>query len=64
MHHVDLGTGYTPTDWPNVHVAWEMTNLLPSVEERLPDPDHRATMLAWLAGRGPAEHTWQLDPWG
>ena len=64
MHHVDLGIGYTPTDWPSDYVAWEMTYLLPSVEKRLHDPGQRASMLAWLAGRGPAEHTWQLDPWG
>ncbi len=64
MHQLDLGIGYSPADWPHEYVAWEMTYLLPSVEERMHDQQQRATMLAWLAGRDPASQDWQLDPWG
>lgn len=64
MHHVDLHIGYDPGDWPAEYVAWEMTYLLPSVEERKHDPTQRASTLAWLAGRGSAQTGWNLDPWG
>jgi len=57
VHHVDLGMGYTPRDWPDDLVRlW-----VPQAEERfLPTADQR-DLLAWLVGRGPAP---QLAPWG
>ncbi len=50
VHHVDLGMGYLPSDWPDYLVElW-----LPRAEEQfLPTADERE-LLAWLVGRGPA----------
>jgi maleylpyruvate isomerase len=63
MHHVDLGIGYGPADWPTDYLAWELPGLLASVPDRLRSPQDRAAVLAWLAGRAglPADLT--LDPW-
>jgi maleylpyruvate isomerase len=57
VHHVDLGLGYEPRDWPDDLVRlW-----LPRAQEQfLPTADQR-DLLAWLAGRGPAP---ALAPWG
>ena len=50
VHHVDLGLGYEPTDWPADLVArW-----LPSLLEALPGRTEPAALLAWTIGRGPA----------
>lgn len=57
VHHVDLGLGYAPRDWPEDLVRlW-----LPRAQEQfLPTADPR-DLLAWLVGRGPAPG---LAPWG
>jgi maleylpyruvate isomerase len=56
VHHVDLGIGYEPRDWPDVLVdRW-----LPMARERFLEPVDRQDLLAWLVGRGPAP---KLAPW-
>ena len=62
MHHVDLGLGYTPADWPDEYVAWDLPVLLATVPERLSPPDARRVM-AWLAGRGPLDTSVRLTAW-
>ncbi len=56
VHHVDLGLGYMPADWPDDLVEiW-----LPRAQEQLlPTADQR-DLLAWLVGRGAAP---KLAPW-
>jgi maleylpyruvate isomerase len=63
MHHVDLGLGYAPADWPDEYVAWDLPVLLASVPERLAEPGDRRRLMAWLAGRGPLDPGVRLDPW-
>lgn len=63
MHHVDLGRGYSPADWPEDYVAWDLPVLLASVPERLASPGGRRRLMAWLAGRGPLEPDVRLEPW-
>lgn len=63
MHHVDLGRGYTPADWPDEYVAWDLTVLLDTVPERLGSGEDRRRLMAWLAGRGPLNITPTLGPW-
>lgn len=57
VHHVDLGMGYRPQDWPDDLVdSW-----LPEAREHfLPTADQRE-LLAWLVGRGSAP---RIIPWG
>ena len=56
VHHVDLGLGYEPSQWPV-----EMVDIwLPSVLEAVPARTDRAQMLAWLIGRGDVP---ELAPW-
>lgn len=57
VHHVDLGMGYRPQDWPdNLVDSW-----LPEAREHfLPTADQRE-LLAWLLGRGSAP---RITPWG
>ncbi len=64
MHHVDLGLGYTPADWPEEYVAWDLEVLLATVPERLTSVADRRGVLAWLAGRGEVGPHWSLEPWG
>ncbi len=64
MHHVDLGIGYEPTDWPDDYVAWDLEVLLLTVPERLTDGSHRRHLMAFLAGRGPLQSGLTLEPWG
>ncbi len=64
MHHVDLGVGYTPQDWPEDYVAWDLEVLVTTLPERLGSAAGRRDFMAWLAGRGPADPTWSLAPWG
>ena len=64
MHHVDLGLGYTPLDWPDEYVAWDFPVLLATAPERLASSGERRTVSsAWLAGRGPLEPETSLTPW-
>jgi maleylpyruvate isomerase len=63
MHHVDVGLGYAPVDWPDEYVAWDLPVLLVSVPERLAEPGDRRRLMAWLAGRGPLDPGVRLHPW-
>ncbi|MGP5396772.1 hypothetical protein [Arthrobacter rhombi] len=63
MHHVDLGLGYTPADWPDEYVEWDLPILLATVAERLGSSGDRRRVRAWLAGRGPLDPTATLAPW-
>jgi maleylpyruvate isomerase len=57
IHHVDLGLGYEPEDWPASFVE----RLLPEVLEGLPERAQPARLLAWGLGRGDAP---ELSSWG
>ena len=63
MHHVDLGLGYKPSDWPAAYVAWELPMLLASVPERVHRAEDCTELIVWLAGRGPMPKDIELDPW-
>ena len=63
MHHVDLGLGYSPADWPDEYVAWDLPVLLATAAERLSSPSEQRSLMAWLAGRGPLDATTTLAPW-
>lgn len=63
MHHADLGRGYTPADWPDEYVAWDLQVLLATVPERLGSGHERRRLMAWLAGRGALDTMPVLDPW-
>jgi maleylpyruvate isomerase len=56
VHHVDLGIGYLPSDWPPRFVDGELTKRL----RALPDRAEHAELLAWLLGRARAP---ELGPW-
>jgi maleylpyruvate isomerase len=56
VHHVDLGLGYEPSDWPMNFVHEALAADLPGLPERT-DP---AQLLAWLSGRGGPP---SLSPW-
>ncbi|WP_315913922.1 maleylpyruvate isomerase family mycothiol-dependent enzyme [Arthrobacter sp. lap29] len=63
MHHVDLGRGYTPADWPDEYVDWDLQVVLDTASGRLGSANNRRAFMAWLAGRGPMDPQAQLDPW-
>ena len=50
LHHVDLGLGYSPADWPERMVAALTAKEL----ERLPKRTDPRLLLAWMVGRAPA----------
>lgn len=57
VHHVDLGTGYQPDDWPTAWVAEEMDRCLLELPKRLPSGVAvvlEATDVGqrWVAGSG------------
>lgn len=62
MHHVDLGMGYEPEDWPAEYVAWDLRCFLDTVPDRLRRPGERSTFLFWLAGRTASLGEVALDP--
>lgn len=51
IHHVDLGLGYEPDDWPVEFVTAELEGSLAALPGRIEDPSQRARLLAWVAGR-------------
>src|SRR3954447_9846157 len=57
IHHVDLGLGYTPTDWPPAL----MEACLPGVLATLPRRTDPAALMAWAMNRGPAP---EVASWG
>jgi maleylpyruvate isomerase len=62
VHHVDLGVGYEPTDWPDDFVARELARALENLPGRLTGPTDAPRLLAWLLGRS----AWpdpELSPW-
>ncbi len=63
MHHVDLGLGYSPLDWPEEYVAWDLPVLLATVPDRLGIAGDRRQVMAWLAGRGPLPASATLKAW-
>lgn len=63
VHHVDLGLGYEPTDWPAAFVDGELQRGLARLDGRL-GADDRAPLAAWLLGRGTPEAWPELGPWG
>jgi maleylpyruvate isomerase len=63
MHHVDLGAGYEPSDWPAAYVAWELPRLLAHLPERIGRHEDRRDLVAWLSGRGPTAPGIELEPW-
>jgi maleylpyruvate isomerase len=63
MHHVDLGLGFQPSDWPEEYVAWELPVLLATVPSRVQGTDDARALLAWLSGRQSGPSAIELDPW-
>jgi maleylpyruvate isomerase len=63
MHHVDLGLGYEPSDWPEEYVAWELPVLLATVPGRVHRTGDAGGLVAWLSGRRPVPAAIELDPW-
>jgi maleylpyruvate isomerase len=56
LHHVDLGLGYEPADWPETFARAELDAALWNMVEHA-DP---RILLGWLSGRGRAP---DLPPW-
>ena len=56
-HHVDLGLGYRPAQWPDPLVTRWLAEVLPA----LPDRADPRELLAWALGRGAPP---ELGPWG
>jgi maleylpyruvate isomerase len=56
VHHVDLGIGYEPEDWPEEFLDVELPKRLAGLPGRATAPQ----LLAWLLGRAPAP---ELGPW-
>jgi maleylpyruvate isomerase len=63
IHHVDLGLGYEPTDWPDEYVEWELPLILATVPGRVQGEADIRQLVAWLSGRRPLPGAIQLDPW-
>jgi maleylpyruvate isomerase len=63
MHHVDLGLGYEPADWPEDYVTWELPVLLATVPSRVHRQEDLRALVAWLSGRRSVPSAIQLDPW-
>lgn len=64
MHHVDLGIGYGPQNWPAEYIEWDLEQLLATVPARLASLEHRRAFMGWLAGRGEQPSDLRLEPWG
>jgi maleylpyruvate isomerase len=62
LHHVDLGLGYDPLEWPDEYVAIELPLALQTLPERLGGPGQRQ-LLAWLVGRAEQPSPLELDAW-
>lgn len=63
VHHVDLGLGYEPGDWPEDYVRWELPRVLEQLPERLAGSADERRLLAWLIGRAPWPQGLELGPW-
>lgn len=62
LHHVDMGCGYDPADWPEDYVALELPIALAQLPARLDADDARA-LFAWLVGRRESRGEIALAPW-
>ena len=62
LHHVDLGLGYLPADWPAAYVDRELAISLRLMPERL-DSAGQHQILAWLVGRSAQPGEVALAPW-
>jgi maleylpyruvate isomerase len=62
LHHVDLGLGYMPADWPEAYVERELAISLSLLPERL-DGAAQRQLLAWLVGRAPQPSHLELAGW-
>lgn len=51
IHHVDLGLGYSPSDWPPEFVEAALADSLADLPGRIAALGDRAELLAWVAGR-------------
>lgn len=51
IHHVDLGLGYEPENWPADFVSVALNDTLNDLPPRITDANQRASLLAWLTGR-------------
>lgn len=63
MHHVDLGLGYEPSDWPEHYVAWELPMLLATVPGRMGRLEDQRALVAWLSGRSSIPTEIELASW-
>jgi len=63
VHHVDLGLGYEPADWPDAYVQWELGASVERLPGRLADRRDAHRFLAWLTGRGDLPQDLRLTPW-
>lgn len=63
IHHADLGMGYSPADWPDDYVAWELRESLAGLPGRLRDGGDARRFLAWLIGRSPLPEKLDLAGW-
>ena len=51
FHHVDLGLGYEPEDWPADFVSLALADSRDHVPGRVADARQRSALLAWVSGR-------------
>jgi maleylpyruvate isomerase len=63
VHHADLGLAFGYRDWSEGFVADELPRLLLTVPQRLPDPQSRRQLCAWLFDRASEPGPLALDPW-
>jgi maleylpyruvate isomerase len=63
VHHVDLGLGYEPADWPDEYVGWELPHVLERLPRLLADPGDSRRILAWITGRAAWPEGVELRPW-
>jgi maleylpyruvate isomerase len=63
VHHVDLGLGYAPANWPDHYVEWELPVTLARLPDRFQNEGDVRRLLAWLIGRSPIPEGLELKPW-
>ena len=68
IHHVDMGAGYEPDQWPHDYVTRELHVTLATLPDRLADDGGSGRALLALAGRpgprGPRHHDVGVAPHG
>jgi maleylpyruvate isomerase len=64
IHHVDLGLGYEPSDWPDEFVHRVLPAMLAGVGPRLPGLERldERTIVAWACGRASPPGLPELGP--